>query len=64
MSHSESYLNIEAIRQKGGIKKSEDDRLKGERIRMESNGVESKAKRKYIVVSRSEVQFHEVPSVF
>ena len=46
MSHNESYLNIEAIRQKGGIGKSEDDRVKWERIMMESNGVESKGKRK------------------
>ena len=46
MSHSESYLNIEAIRQKGGIEKSEDNRMKWERIMTESDGVESKAKRK------------------
>ena len=45
MSHSEPYLNIEAIRQRGGIKKSEDDGEKWE-IMTESNGVESKAKRK------------------
>ena len=44
MSHNESYLNIEAIRQKGGIAK--DDRMKWERIMMESDGVESKAKRR------------------
>ena len=46
MSHSESYLDIEAIRQKGGIEKSENDRMKWERIMTDSNGVESKAKRK------------------
>ena len=46
MSHSQSYLNIEAIRQKGGIEKSEDNRMKWEIIMMKSNGVESKAKRK------------------
>ena len=46
MSHSESYLNIEAIRQKRDIEKYKDDRVKWERITMESNGVESKRKRK------------------
>ena len=33
MSHSESYLNIEAIRQKGGIEKSEDGGEKWESVR-------------------------------
>ena len=39
MSHNESYLNIEAMRQKEGIGKSEDDRVERERVTMESNGV-------------------------
>ena len=46
MSHNESYLNIEATRQKEGIGKSKDDRVKWERVTMESDGVESKGKRK------------------
>ena len=36
MSHSESYLNIEAIKQKEGIGKSEDDGVERERVMMES----------------------------
>ena len=46
MSHSKSYLNIEAIKQKEGIEESEDDKVKWERIAMKSDGVESKGKRK------------------
>ena len=46
MSHNESYLNIEALRQKEGIRKSEDDRVKRERVTMESNRFEAKEKRK------------------
>ena len=46
MSHNESYLNIEAIRQKEGIGKSEDDRVKRGRVTMESDGFEAKVKRK------------------
>ena len=42
MSHNESYLNTEAIRHKEGIEKSGDNRVKWERIMMESNRVESK----------------------
>ena len=40
------YLNIEGIRQKKGIEKSDDDRVKWERITKESDGVGSKGKRK------------------
>ena len=46
MSHNESYLNIEAMRQKEGIRKSEDDRVEKERVMTESDGCESKGKRK------------------
>ena len=46
MSHNESYLKIEAIRQKEGIGKSEDNRVRRERVMMESNGFEAKGKRK------------------
>ena len=46
MSHNESYLNIEAIRQMEGIRKSEDNGVKRERVTMESDGFEAKGKRK------------------
>ena len=46
MSHNESYLNIEAMRQRGGIGKSKDDGVERERVTMESDGCEAKEKRK------------------
>ena len=46
MSHNESYLNIEAARQKEGTGKSKDNRVRRERIMMESDGFEAKRKRK------------------
>ena len=46
MSHNESYLNIEAMRQKGRHREVRGRWSERERVTMESNGCEAKRKRK------------------
>ena len=46
MSHNESYLNIEAMRQKGRHREVQGRWSEWERVMMESDGCEAKGKRK------------------
>ena len=44
MSHSESHLNIEAMRQKGGIEKSEDNGEEWERKQLSPKELDQKVR--------------------